>query len=68
MNVKFLRPGIVQHDPLMVIELDHHHRALNAIIKGALFAHTAGPAEMGLHEVPFHIVHSGRKGTGGQGG
>ena len=68
MDVEFLRLGIIQHDAFMMIELDHHHRTLNAIIKGALFAHAAGPTEMGLQEVPFDIVHAGRKGTGGQRG
>ena len=66
MDVEFLRLRIIQHDALVVIELDHHHRTLNAIIKGALFSHAAGPTEMGLQEVPFDIVHSGRKRTGRQ--
>ena len=60
MDVEFLRLRIVQHDAFMVIELDHHHRTLNAIIKGALLSHAAGPTEVGLREVPFDIVHAGR--------
>ena len=65
MDVEFLRLRIIQDDALMVIELDHHHRTLNTIIKSALFSHAAGPTEMGLREVPFDIVHPGLKGTGG---
>ena len=65
-NVEFLRFGIVQHNPALVIELDHHHRTLNAIIESTLFSHAAGPTEMGLQEMPFDIVHAGRKRTGGQ--
>jgi hypothetical protein len=68
MDVEFLRLRIVQHDAFMMIKLDHRHRTLNAIIKGALFCHAAGPAEMGRQEVPFDIVHSGLQGTGGQRG
>ena len=68
MDVKFFRLGIVEHNAFVLIEFDHHHRTLNAIIESAVFAHAAGPAEMGLPYVAFDILHAGRKRTGRQGG
>ena len=63
MDVKFLGLSVVQHNPFMVIKFNHHHWALNAIIKGALFAHAASPAEMSVEKMPFHVVHSDLEGT-----
>src|SRR5579872_672882 len=60
-DVKFLRLGIVEHDAVLVIELDHNHWALDAIIEWALIAKSAGPAEMRLREMPFDVAHAGRK-------
>src|ERR1700691_502044 len=68
MDVKFLRFGIVQNHSFMVVELNHHHRALNAIIERAFLTHAAGPAEMSLREVPFHVARAGRKRPGRQRG
>src|SRR5580700_10388179 len=68
MDVKFLRFGIVQNHPFMVVELNHHHRALNAIIERAFLTHAAGPTEMSFGEMPFHVIHAGRKRPGRQRG
>ena len=60
-DVEFLRRRIIQDDAFVLVELDHHHRTLNAIIKRAVFTHAAGPAEMGLQNVAFDIVQPRRE-------
>ena len=51
MNVKSLRRVIRQQHALVVVEFDHHHGALDAVVESALLAEAAGPAEMRFGDV-----------------
>ena len=42
----------------VVIELDHHHRALNPVIERIVFSRAADPTEMRVVEMALHFFHA----------
>ena len=40
-----------------MIELDQHHRAMNAIVKCAFSFCSANPRKTGLIKMPLHFIH-----------
>ena len=50
----------------MVVELDHHHRALDAVVERVVFTGAADPAKVGVAEVAFDFLDARSARTFGQ--
>ena len=61
MGVKFLRLGIVEHHPFLMVEFDSHHGAFDPVIKSTLVSTDRQPSEKRMSEMPLDIAHPGRK-------
>ena len=59
MNMKFGRQGIGQKNPRVMVELNHHHRALDAVVKGVFLAGATDPAKAGLVQMPLDFAQAG---------
>src|SRR5437868_7745484 len=60
------RTLVVEGGATLVVELDKYDRAVDAIAEDALGPNLAGPAEVGLAEVPPDFVHAQLRMPGSQ--
>src|SRR5262249_19079847 len=63
-DVEFFRLLVGEVDAGMMVELDHHNRALDAVVERIVLAGAADPAEMRFVEVALDFVHARRERTG----
>lgn len=49
---------VVEHDPGLVLELDEDHRAVEAVVEGAVRSAVTDPGETGVREMGGDLVHA----------